>query len=39
MNKLTILIDTVNASLLNPAGLHLLHPAKTGFLFLEIEYY
>ncbi|CAO1627723.1 unnamed protein product [Parajaminaea phylloscopi] len=39
MNELTDLIEEANEKLLNPKGLQLLHPQKTAWLFLEIEYY
>lgn len=39
MKELSNLFDEANRLLLNPKGLHLLHPQRTAWLFLEIEYY
>jgi len=39
MKRFTKLIDRANRELYNPAGLNILNPRKSAFLFLEIEYY
>lgn len=39
MKHLVTYLDTANASLFRPAGLNLVDPMKTAYLFLEIEYY
>ncbi|GAA5854072.1 hypothetical protein JCM9279_004372 [Rhodotorula babjevae] len=39
MRRLRTVLERLNRDLFNPAGLNLLSPLSTAFLFLEIEYY
>ena len=39
MAKIDEYIKSVNANTLHPAGLALVDPAKTAYLFIELEYY
>ncbi|PWZ03648.1 hypothetical protein BCV70DRAFT_197847 [Testicularia cyperi] len=39
MTKLKTLVERLNKDILNQVGLNLAQPAKTAFLFIEIEYY
>ncbi|KAF6767089.1 Golgin subfamily A member 7/ERF4 [Kalmanozyma brasiliensis GHG001] len=39
MKKLDELVERVNRETMHPAGLNLVHPHRTAFLFLEVEYF
>lgn len=39
MQEFIALLAQLNAELLNPRGLNLLHPRNNAWLFLEMEYY
>lgn len=39
MKRLDELVDRVNGETMHPAGLNLVHPRRTAFLFLELEYF
>jgi hypothetical protein len=39
MAKVDELVARTNAQVLEKAGLRMVHPAKTAFLFIELEYF
>lgn len=39
MHELDTLVSKANAELLHPVGLSMVHPARSAFLFIELEYF